>query len=231
VLKTIHYQYGLENNSLFFEKRLFSICKYTHTDFLKGFVMQRVFYKFKACDTKSIATSIIHLENCKFITDNNLNHSKIKLLNCTDNLLVEAFNQITTVETTLENNIFETNFSRYIWKLNPEFKENKTRLILLRLLKPIGLFFLVRNINTKEYLSLNEIEFNTFKIKWKSIYNNLPFTFTESSNSFMICIDDNFNNIINFAVEKHIINDTENHRKVKQNILNETLNKLDYLIN
>ncbi len=192
--------------------------------------MQRVFYKFKSCDTKSIATSIIHLNECEFITDNILNHSKIILHNCKDVLLVEAFNQITTVESELENNTFSTNFSRYIWKLNPKFKENKTRLILLRLLKPIGLFFLVRNINNKVFLQLNKIEFNTFVIKWKSIYGELPFTFTESLIGYDIHIDENFRSIIDTAIEKHIINDTENHRIAKQLIVDQTLNKLEELI-
>lgn len=193
--------------------------------------MQRTFYKFKACDTKSIATSIIHLKNCEFITDNNLNHSKIILHNCNDTILTEAFNQITTVESVLENNNFITNYSRYIWKLNPNFKENKTRLKLLRLLKPIGLFFLVRNIDTNLYLELNEVEFKTFIIKWKSIYLETPFTVNKIDNKIFIVIDKHFENIINGAIEKHIINDTESHRKVKEQIREQTFEKLNKVIN
>lgn len=192
--------------------------------------MQRIFHKFKACDTKSIATSIIHLKNCEFLTDTNLNHSKIILNNCTDTLLTEAFNQITTVESILENNVFSTNYSRYIWKLNPNFKENKIRLKLLRLLKPIGLFFLVRNINTNEYLELNVIEYKTFLIKWKSIYNNLPFDVKQVHDKFVIYFNESFKNIIYTAVDQHIIKDTPSHREQKSIILNETLNRLDEII-
>lgn len=192
--------------------------------------MQRIFHKFKACDTKSIATSIIHLKNCEFLTDINLNHSKIILNNCTDTLLTEAFNQITTVESILENNVFSTNYSRYIWKLNPTFKENKIRLKLLRLLKPIGLFFLVRNINTNEYLELNEIEYKTFLIKWKSIYPNLSFSFKKINDKYTILIDSNFEIIMYNAIENHIINDTKSHRIVKANIIDETFDKLQSLL-
>lgn len=190
----------------------------------------RVFHKFKACDTKSIATAIISLNQCEFIINNDLNHAKIVVPNSNDNLLTEAFNQITTVESKLDNREFSTNYSRYLWKLNPKFKENKTRLVLLRLLKPIGLFFLIRNTNSKTFLNLNDVEFNTFQIKWKSIYPNLPFLATHENNMHKVLYNNSFIDIIYQAADQHIIAVDESRKAIKQLIINQTISKLNTLI-
>lgn len=194
--------------------------------------MLKIFHKFKACDTKSIASAIISLDECEFIINHDLNHARIVLSNSNDDLLVEAFNQITTVESVLEHNhVFSTNYSRYLWKLNPKFKENKTRLILLRILKPIGLFFLVRNTHSKVFLKLNDVEFNTFQIKWNSIYPNLPFVSVNKSNYHEILFNDSFYTIINDAADKHIIEVDSSRKAIKQLIVNQTISKLNSLIN
>ena len=68
------------------------------------------------------------------------------------------------------------------------------RLQLLRILKPIGLFFLVRNTNSDIFLTLTDIEYNTFKIKWNSIYGpttifgGLPYKVVEHPNNNVIFI-------------------------------------------
>lgn len=191
--------------------------------------MLKVFHKFKACDTKSIATAIISLDECEFITNDELGHAQIMLPNSNDTILCEAFNQITTVESVLTNRNFSTNYSRYLWKLNPKFKENKTRLILLRLLKPIGLFFLIRNTNSKTFLNLNDVGFNTFQIKWKSIYPNLPFLAEHENNMHKVLFNDSFIDIINEAADKHIIDIDSSRRAIKQLIVNQTINKLESL--
>lgn len=192
--------------------------------------MAKTFYKFKACDTKSIATAIMALNNCKFIIDDQLAHAKIILSNTNDTLLVEAFNQITTVEAEINHNILSTNYSRYIWKLNPQFKENKTRLILLRLLKPIGIFFFIRNTHSNIFLTLNDIEYKTFQIKWNSIYPDLPFKSNNKPNNHEILFNDNFYTIINDAANKHIIDVDPSRKAYKQLIINQTISKLDSLI-
>lgn len=210
-------------------KKYYFLYTYNHT--LGVAISLKTLYKFKACDTKSIASAIISLKNCEFIINNDLNHAKIILHNSNDELLVEAFNQITTVESTLNNQVFSTNYSRYLWKLNPEFKENKTRLILLRILKPIGLFFLVRNTNSNIFLTLNDIEFKTFQIKWNSIYPNLPFASRNQLNYHEILFNESFHTIINEAANKHII-DVDPFRKTnKQIIIYKTIEKLNNLIN
>lgn len=199
--------------------------------------MLNTFHKFKSSETKSIASAILHLPTSEIVINEAAGTGSLILHNTTDNLLVETLNQITTVEANLDidTKTISTNFSRYMWKLNPALKENKMRLQLLRILKPIGLFFLVRNTNSNILLTLTDIEYNTFKIKWNSIYGpntifgGLPYEVKESYNNNIIFINWSFRNIIGYAVSHFIIDDLEQHKLNKDKILNLTLNQIDFL--
>lgn len=201
--------------------------------------MLNTFHKFKSSETKSIASAVLHLPTSEIIINEPVGTGSIILHDTDDNLLVEALNQITTVEANLntDTRTISTNFSRYVWKLNPALKENKMRLQLLRILKPIGLFFLVRNTNSDIFLTLTDIEYNTFKIKWESIYGpktifgGLPYEVWEHTNNNIIFINWAFRNIIGYAVSHFIIDDLEQHKINKENILISTLEKIDFLTN
>jgi hypothetical protein len=192
----------------------------------------RMLYKLKACETKAVVSAVLNLETCNFTNNENTGHARFVLNNTSDKLLLECLNQITTVEASLNvgNNSIITNESRYLWKLNPNLKINKIRLKLIRILKPLGLLFTVRNIHTRRYLILSRVEFKTFKIKWISIYGDLPFNVLIKNNTYIILIDANFKDILISAIDKYIICDTPEREILKRNLIDETLTKLNYLV-
>lgn len=195
----------------------------------------KTFYKFKAHETKSITSAVMSLKRSTINVDENLGHAQLIIKNCNDTLLIEALNQITTVDAKIINNDLITNYSRYIYKLNPILKNNKIRLQLLRLLKPIGLFFIVRNINdTNKILSLTHPQYNSFLTKWNSIYGNMHFKCNVELNEFNrniydILIDENYKDIINYAIDEYVIDDTPERRVFKQKLKKDTFNKIDLL--
>lgn len=197
---------------------------------------KKTFYKFKAHETKAIVSAILNLENCHFYNDEDTGHAKLVLYDCNDNLLVEALNQITTVDAYIDDdNVLHTNYSRYIYKLNPEL--NKTRLKLLRILKPIGLFFMIRNLgNTNVILELSHPQFKSFLTKWESIYGNLEFKYDKYLNpdtnkdEYQIMVNNNFKNIINYAIDQYVIDDTLERRIFKDSLKKEMFEKIDYLL-
>lgn len=192
----------------------------------------RMIYKLKACESKAVVSAILNLETCKFINNEDTGHSSLILNNTEDKLLLECLNQITTVEASLDagNKRIITNSSRYLWKLNPELKINKMRLKLLRILKPLGLLFAVRNINTRTYLKLSKLEFKTFKIKWQSLHGDLPYTVIEVNDRYHVLIDEYIQSIIVSAIEKYVIDDSDERLILKRNIINETVDKCQLLL-
>jgi hypothetical protein len=204
--------------------------------------MPKTFFKFKAHETKSIVSAIFNLNNVTININENTGHAQLIVLDCEDELLLEALNQITTVEAEIDNKIGDrldlvTNYSRYIYKLNPELKSNKTRLRLLRTLKPIGLFFVIRHLpDTKRFLRLTHPMFLSFLSKWDSIYkeSNVKISYMQwkdiyNRDNYDIFITESFKEVVNYVVDKYIIDDTVERRVYKEKLRQETIQRVDFL--
>lgn len=186
----------------------------------------RIIHKLKACETKSITSAILNLPSCKCEMNYKTEHARLILNQSSDKLLEEALNQITTVECHIDygRNILFTNESRYIWKLNPELKSNKTRLQLLRILKPLGILFTIRNSQNCNFLTLSQCQFDTFKIKWTSIYGNrYNFEHVYENNNYTILINKDMLDIAIEAINKYIIAVDKSRQLIKESIIKETI--------
>ena len=199
--------------------------------------MAKTFYKFKAHETKSITSAVLELPNTVIDVNESAGHANLVINDCIDNLLVEALNQITTVNAEIRDNNIVTDYSRYIYKLNPELKSNKTRLKLLRLLKPIGILFTIRNLNnTNRFLKLTHPQFLSFQTKWNSIYGNLEYEYDQwkdeyNKDHYYILINDSFKTIVEYAIDNYIIDDTPERVEFKKQLTIDTISQVDFLIN
>ena len=184
----------------------------------------RTLKKLNASECKSIVTNLYTLYNIRVHT-NDYGHSKFLLNQTDDKLLIEALNQITTVECKYNKYYIETNYSRYLYKLQKAKTNNK--IFFLRLINPIGLLFNARCNHTNIiYRFKSDHEYYCFIARWNKKYPDLIPTVINNNWHF----DENIKSIITLAMDKYIINTTDIHKISKISIQNETFKRIDNLI-